>query len=371
MADTLSHLWRLVPLTALALSGCHHTSELERARAHPKFDLHLHIAHGQVSRAATMMEREGVVGGVNLSGGPAGEGLEQSLAETQYAPHVKLLVFANVDWNGLGTPGWTEREVARLELAAKEGAAGLKIFKTLGLGVRDSDGKLARVDDPRIAPIFEAAGRLHLPVAIHTGDPKAFFIPDSPQNERHEELSLHPNWSFARPGYPSWEELYAEFENVVRAHPQTTFIGLHFGNDPEEPFRVGQMLDRYPNLYVDVAARVGEIGRQDPKKLRALFIAHRDRIFFGTDWAVDDGHMVLGAGNGHPETLADLDTFFARTAEFFETDHARIAHPVPIQGHWTVDAIDLPDDVLQAVYTGNAMRLFHLASLPAEQPVPK
>jgi len=359
---------RLV-LLALCLTGCHH-SELDRARAHPKFDVHLHIDHDAFDRAAGLMEREGVVGGVELSGGAAGESLEQALDAASKLRGVKLLVFANIDWRGFGTPGWTEREVARLDRAKAEGASGLKVFKSLGLGIRDPEGKLVAVDDPRIAPVFEEAGKLGFPVAIHTGDPKAFFVPDSPQNERHAELSLHPNWSFARPGYPSWEQLFGEFVNVVKAHPHTTFIGVHFGNDPEEPFRVGQLLDANPNLYVDVAARIGEIGRQDPQRLRALFVAHKDRILFGTDWAIGTEGMTLGASNGHPETLEDLDRFFARTTEFFETDHRRIAHPVPIQGAWTIDAIDLPDEVRDAVYTGNAMRLFHLASLPAEQPVP-
>jgi predicted TIM-barrel fold metal-dependent hydrolase len=315
-----------------------------------------------VARAAELMRRENVVGGVDLSGGPSGEGLEEKLAEAGRVPDLQIRVFTNLDWSGFGAPGWTEREVARLERAKAAGAAGLKIFKSLGLTIPDpATGKLLRVDDARLAPIFEAAGRLGLPVAIHTGDPKAFFRPDGPDNERHAELALHPNWSFARPGYPSWEELFGEFEAVVAAHPHTTFIGVHFGNDPEEPFRVGQLLDRCPNLYVDVAARVGELGRQDPAKLRALFLAHRDRILFGTDWAISADAMTLGAGNGHPETLEDLDRFFARHAEFFETAHRHIAHPVPVQGAWTVDGIDLPDDALQALYVGNAERLLHLA----------
>ena len=360
---------RAIALTLL-LCGCHR-SDLSRARAHPKFDVHLHISHSEFAHAQLLMEREGVVGGVELSGGPAGEGLEEALDAAAHLDKVKLLVFANIDWRDFGTPGWTEREVARLDRAKAEGASGLKIFKSLGLGIRDPSGALVAVDDPRIAPIFEEAGKLGLPVAIHTGDPKAFFKPDSPINERHAELSLHPNWSFARPGYPTWEQLYGEFAVVVKSHPHTTFIGVHFGNDPEEPFRVGAMLDADPNLYIDVAARIGEIGRQDPKKLRELFIAHKDRILFGTDWAITPEGMTLGASNGHPETLADLDRFFALHARFFETADAHIPHPVPIQGNWTVDAIDLPSDVRDALYAGNAMRLFHLEKLPPEQPVPK
>lgn len=355
-------------LLLLLLAGCPKTP-LQRARAHPKFDVHLHLTPATTSRAAQLMQREGVVGGVNLSGGSPGHGLEQSLAAAAQEKEVALLVFCNLDFNGFGQPGWTEREVAQLRRAKALGARGLKIFKSLGLYLHDPSGARVAVDDARLAPIFEEAGRLGLPVAIHTGDPKAFFQPDSPQNERHEELSLHPNWSFARPGFPTWDALFAEYERLVGAHPHTTFIGVHFGNDPEEPFRVGAMLDRYPNLYVDTAARVGELGRQDPKKLRALFIQHQDRILFGTDWAVSPDGMTLGAGNGREETVSDLDTFFARHALFFETSGRHLPHPVPIQGRWTVDGLDLPTEVLDKLYAGNAARLFGL-QLPPERPVP-
>lgn len=360
---------RRAVLALLLLAGCH-KSDLERARAHAKFDAHLHFPAPLIGEGAQLMAREGVVGGVDLSGGSVGRGLEQTLAAANAQPGVKLLVFCNIDWEGFGQPGWTEREVENLRRAKAEGARGLKVFKSLGLYIHDPTGALVHVDDPRLAPIFDEAGKLGLPVAIHTGDPKAFFQPDSPQNERHEELSLHPNWSFARPGFPTWDALYAQFEDLVKSHPGTTFIGVHFGNDPEQPFRVGELMDRYPNLWIDTAARIGEIGRQDPQKLRALFLAHRDRILFGTDWALGGPEqMTLGASNGHVETLADLDRFFSLHACFFETAERHIPHPVPIQGRWTVDAIDLPDEVLKALYIGNAERLFGL-ELPPERPVP-
>ncbi len=204
-------------------------------------------------------------------------------------------------------------------------------------------------------------------MAIHVGDPKAFFDPVTPGNERYEELSLNPGWSFAdRSVYPTFEELHGEFEGLVARHPRTTFIGVHFGNDPEDPAHVAALLDRYPNLFIDTAARVGEIGRYPAEKLRAIFVEHRKRILFGTDIGVSGSHLTLGAPEPYPETPETTARFFNAHWRFFETREKGLAHPTPIQGRWTVDGLGLPRDVLEDLYHGNAERLF---GLPPVQPI--
>jgi predicted TIM-barrel fold metal-dependent hydrolase len=247
----------------------------------------------------------------------------------------------------------------------------VKIAKNLGLAVRYPDGRRVPVDDPVLDPVFAAMGRLHLPLAIHTGDPKAFFDPPGPKNERMDELASHPMWSFAdRSRFPTWEGIYGEFVNRVKRSSGTTIIGVHFGNAPEEPARVGKMLDDCPNLYVDTAARVPEIGRK-PDETRRAILAHPDRVLFGTDVQLGVGMMVLGAGEARGHTRVDVDHFFLSSWEFFETGHRGFAHPTPIQGRWTIDGIELPLDVLHKVYHENAERLLGLPPTPlvAEQGV--
>src|SRR5690606_34562809 len=183
------------------------------------------------------------------------------------------IVFANLDWRELAAgPGYGARLAAKLREAHRLGARGLKIPKALGLGVRDREGHLLAVDAPELDPVFEAAGELGMPVAIHTGDPVAFWQPPTPDNERHAELAVHPGWSFYGKDVPSWEELFAAFERRVARHPKTTFIGVHFGNAPEYPDRVRALLARHANLYIDTAARIPEIGRHDPAAMRDLFV---------------------------------------------------------------------------------------------------
>ena len=192
------------------------------------------------------------------------------------------------------------------------------------------------VDDPRLDPLFEEAGKLGFPVAIHVGDPRAFFEPMGAGNERAEELSLNPQWSFAdRARFPPWETLFGEFCRLVARHPRTTFVGVHFGNDPEQPERVGGLLDQLPNLMIDTAARVGEIGRLPAARLREIFIAHRDRILFGTDVAISAGGLTLGAPEPYLETAGTSAQFFEAHWRFFETSARGLAQPVPIQGRWS------------------------------------
>ena len=234
----------------------------------------------------------------------------------------------------------------------------MKIFKALGLSVRTADGALVPVDDPRLDPIFTAAGELNMVMAMHTADPVAFFEPVTPENERWEELKEAPRWSFHGGDYPSHAELLAQRDRRIARHPGTTFLLIHLANYPEDLDYVDSLLDMYPNVYVDTSARVPEFGRHPADRVRAFFVKHQDRILFGSDFIVSfDGKMQLGSVSETPPGLQDALTFYQRHWQYFETEEAGIAHPTPIQGRWTVDAIALPPEVLRKLYHDNAQTL--------------
>ena len=327
--------------------------------------MHMHIDPDVAVPARAFLEAQGIGGGVNLSGGTPGEGLEETHRRRGARPTATSSSSSTSTSVGIGKPGWAEREVAQLEKAKKMGARGVKIAKNLGLRVAFPDGRRVPVDDPVLDPLFDAMGRLHMPLAIHIGDPKAFFDPMGPNNERMEELASAPSWSFAdRSKFP---DLGGPLRRVRGAREalveERSIIGVHFGNAPEEPDRVQRMLDTYPNFYVDTAARVPEIGRK-PAEVRRVILSHPDHVLFGTDIQLGGGMLILGAGPARGHTRADVDHFFSSSWEFFETAHKGFAHPTPIQGNWTIDGIELPPDILEKIYHKNAERLLGLPSTP-------
>ncbi len=321
-------------------------------------DAHSHLSPRALPDILDIMNRNGIYRIVNLSGGFGEQFVARAEAFRQYTDRV--LLAHNPDWSALPEKNFGEYNANLLEEDVKQhGAVALKINKGLGLywGEPPDFKTFLPVDSPLMDPLWKKAGELGVPVYIHTGDPKAFWEPVTPENERYAELKEHPSWSFARQGFPKRETLLEQFENVVKKHKNTRFIGVHFGNDPEDIGNVERMLDTYPNLYVDIAARIPEIGRHDPDKLRALFIKHQDRILFGTDIGIFPQSLTLGSSDGKPKTKDDAEEFFNRHWRFLETDDRRIEHPTPIQGDWLIDAIDLPKEVLRKVYAENAIRL--------------
>ena len=337
----------------------------------PRIDVHVHVPPELAEQAVQIFRDEGGVRiALNASGGhPDGGGLEDSIAAMERT-HGALRPYCNLDFRRVEEDGFEHYALAALDTCRREGAVGLKIYKGLGLSVTLADGSLITVDDPRLDPVFEHAGELGLPILIHSGDPQAFFRPPGPGNERARELEAHPAWSFhgARPDgrpWPSWQEVFDQFERRVARHPRTTFVGAHFGNAPEEPDTVERMLDAYPNLVVETGARIPEIGRRPAARMRALFVRHAGRILFGTDFQIaSESRFVLGSAGRDPDPRSRIPIFYEAHWRYFETADRGFAHPSPIQGDWTIDGLELPRPVLEQLYWRNAARIFGLTLPP-------
>ena len=333
---------------------------------HKLIDLHFHVegTPEHLSRAVRVMDAAGIGVAVNLSGGTvthaAGEtsDFERTKQLTDEKFPGRFLEYMNLDYSDWNAPDFSQRAVAQVEEGARLGAAGFKEFKRLGLFLRDGSGALIKIDDPKLDPMWHRLGELGMPVSIHVADPKAFWGPYDASNERWAELKDHPRWWFGDPDkYPKREELLAALERVVVRHPETTFVCVHFANNAEDVDWVRAQLDAHPNMLADIAARVPEIGRHDPEKVRAVFVKEQDRILFATDFQVYD-RMTLGSGgSGPPPTESEAIYFFRTHYRFFETADRDFRHMTPIQGDWTISAIHLPSVALRKLYFENAERL--------------
>ena len=325
-------------------------------------DAHAHLMGYEVwADVERVLDQNNIDFIFNLSGGSPrrGQSLAMMLARDSGGRVANLMT---VDWEGIDEFAFGEVLAAELELlVTRYGYVGLKISKALGLFARDGYGQLIDVDDPRLFPLWEKAGELGVPVFIHTADPLAFWEPTTPENERFAELSVHPGWSFHGPQFPPREELLAERDHLVELFPETTFVGVHFGNNPEDPEYVARLLDQHPNFYIDLAARVPELGRHDPERIREIFIEHQDRILFATDIVIvkqrGETSYTLGSGGEEPDVFEEVQPFYATHDRWLTTHDHDFAHPTPIQGDWTIDAVGLPQAVLDRIYYLNAYEL--------------
>lgn len=268
-----------------------------------------------------------------------GDRLRQTLAAIAASPAMRdrVRVMVGIDFDGVGSAGWVERNVASLEAAAKAGAVGIgEVGKGFGLSIKKPDGTRLHIDDPLLDPIWEAAARLGLPVFIHTGDPAEFFQPLDYHNERWLELALFPNRRYPSDEYPSFEELIKERNNLFRRHPETTFVTAHLGWQANDLGALGRLLDEAPNVYTEIGAVLYDIGRQ-PRAARAFFVRYQDRILFGKD-AFEPSEYPY-----YWRVLETADEYF----DYYRDYHA----------FWKLYGIDLPDGVLRKLYYGNALRI--------------
>jgi predicted TIM-barrel fold metal-dependent hydrolase len=308
--------------------------------------------------ALAVMDRKGVKAVVNLTGG-FGSGLEQAMAAFDRAHPGRFHTCTEPMWGEWANPQFPQLQADAVERAARAGAKGLKVLKTLGLYLRErgQEGPLVKVDDRRFDPMWEACAAYRLPVYIHVSDPEAFFLPIDCTNERYDELGHHPDWSFHGKDFPSHRELMEARDRVLARHPKTLFVGLHVGHDAENLPFVSASLDRFPNLTVELGARIGELGRQ-PRASSRFFETYQDRIFFGTD------AVPPPEGESTPQQVFK-DELYEIYYRFLETEDEYFDYapaPVPPQGRWRIYGIGLPDGILRKVYHENAERLLGLSS---------
>jgi len=272
---------------------------------------------------------------VNLSG-RSGEDLQKAVQNVANNYPNRFIVFANIDFSGVGKEGWTEQTVKQLEEDCKNGARGLKIYKSLGLRHKDTEGNRIAVDDPRLDPIWAKCGELGIPVLIHTADPKSFWDPFDADNERWLELKTRPRRKRSATDPAPWQQLIDEQHRMFKKHPRTTFINAHMGWYANNLPKLSQLLDEMPNMNVGIGAIIAELGRQ-PRQAKAFFIKYQDRILFGKD-------------SWKPE---EFPTYF----RVLESDDEYFPYHKKYHAYWAMYGLDLPDEVLKKVYYKNALRI--------------
>jgi predicted TIM-barrel fold metal-dependent hydrolase len=334
---------------------------------HRTIDLHMHIdsSEARYKRALKIMDAAGLGIGINLSGGTVTPGkngepseFERNKALVEKVCPGRILLYMNLDYQGWDEPDFPQRAAEQVDKGFRLGAAGLKEYKRLGLYLKDASGHLLKIDDAKLDPVWKRCGELGMPISIHVGDPDAFWRPFDEHNERWKELKDHRPWWFGDSSkYPPRMELLDALDRVIGRHPGTTFVCVHFANNPEDIEWVDKALRRRPNMMADLAARIPELGRHDPKRMNKLFTKYQDRIFFATDFMVYDKLILGSSGDAERPTDRDAEIFYEKEWRWLETWDTNWEHMTPIQGDWTINSIGLPAPVLRKIYFDNARRL--------------
>ena len=311
---------------------------VQRARF-PVIDVHSHhwrISEDQWAQTVSEMDDLNLQVLVNLSGG-SGSNLAKKIETIRRSPAPERMVhFANLDFSRGVYSGFGEQAAQQLERDVVTGAVGLKFFKNFGIDVRNENGNRVSVDDPELDPVFEACARLDIPVLIHVGEPSEFYQPVDEFNERWLELTLLPDRRMPAFRVPSFDEMMAERDRLFTKHPNTRFILAHFGWHANNLDRLGELLDRLPNVYPETAAILYELGRQ-PRTAHKFFVEYQDRILFGKDSYRPKEFPFYW------RTLETADEYF----DYYRRYHA----------FWKLYGMDLPDDVLRKVYYVNALKV--------------
>ena len=307
----------------------------------PFIDVHSHLFGADTMSAAKVAQIVGEMDALNMKtivnlSGRSGDSLIAGVRNLKGRYPKRFITFANISVDGIDDPGYGVRTAAQLERDVKNGAQGLKIFKTLGMDVVDKSGKRVPTDDPRLDAVWRKAGELGIPVLIHTGDPAPFWQPHNNQNERWLELKEVPSRIRPPNKYPPFDTIMAEQHRLFAKYPKTKFINAHLGWYGNDLAKLGELLDRLPNMYTEIGAVLAELGRQ-PRNARAFLIKYQDRVMFGKDtYNPIEFHTYV-------RVLETDDEYF----DYYRRRHA----------FWKMYGLALPDDVLKKLYYKNALAL--------------
>lgn len=317
----------------------HHPSKAK----FPVVDVHMHPAARsprEVAEWVKAMDESGVETVVLMTGATGAE--FDRLADLYLKPFPdRFVLFCGMDTQDIEAPDYSQRAVAELDRCYRKGARGVGEITDKGRGFGQTSyadprpkprNKRLQVDDPRLDPFWEKCAELKIPINLHISDMPASWQPP----DKHNELgATYAEYNQYGVDIPSHDELVTRFLTVVGKHPRTTFIAVHFANIGNDLAQLGAAFDRYPNLNVDTSARDFEMGRV-PFSGPPFFAKYKDRILFGSDLSVD-----VGDYRNWWRLFETRDEFMKGTT------------------WWPIYGLGLPDEVLEAVYRGNAKRLLN------------
>lgn len=257
------------------------------------------------------------------------------------AGHGRAPWVATFDAAGWEQPGFAKRVIAQLEASFREGAVGVKIYKTIGMDLRAKDGSYAMPDNPAFAPILDAIAASGKTLYAHIAEPAGAWKAYDPSDPDSGYYRDNPLWSmYGKPGRPAKATIIAARDRMIAAHPKLRIVGCHLGSNEEDVDEIAKRLDKFPNYVVDTAARVTHLALQPREKVRAFMLKYQDRVLYATDDGAQPGDNITGRVDSWQ---ADI----VRHYKYFVT-----GEEVEFMGR-NIRGLDLPEPVVRKIFRGN------------------
>ncbi|MBV7536721.1 amidohydrolase [Duganella sp. sic0402] len=322
----------------------------------PKIDAHLHL-HGTNQDAWLALARKDNFRALTINVDypdfpPLAQQRKVASALAHQHPQQVAWV-ATFAADGFERPGWSDATLKDLDGALKDGAVGVKVWKNIGMSLRDQQGRLVMVDDARLSPLFNGLTQRGVMVLGHQGEPHNCWLPVEQMtvNNDREYFKNHPAYHmYLHPEMPSYEQQMAARDHLLAQHPKLRFTGVHLASLEYDVVRIGRFLDAHPGVKLDVAARIGQLqyqSQRDRERVRAFFIKYQDRLMYGSD-------LAQSAEQSDADFVTDMDTVWRRDWRYFVTADSFVVPELdkPVRG------LALPRKVVDKLYRNNAEKAF-------------
>jgi len=238
--------------------------------------------------------------------------------------------------------GFTAGAIRQLDRDFASGAIAVKLWKNVGMEIKNTDGKFVMPDDPKLQPIYEEISKHGKTLLTHVAEPDVAWGPPDPNDPSWSYYQENPQWFlYNKPGFPAKKTIIDARDHVLAANPKLRMVGVHLGSMEKDLDGIGQRFDRYPNFAIDMAARMEYLMMAPPEKVREFLVKYQDRVLYGTD-------MDVLATADTADSVKEWESVYARDWRFLATDDSFVSEGRRIQG------LKLPESVLQKIYRDNA-----------------
>jgi predicted TIM-barrel fold metal-dependent hydrolase len=280
-----------------------------------------------------------------------------AIALQQYRRHPDLYPFESTfDLLRRDEPTYVQEVIAHLDRTFAQGAIGVKIWKEIGIDIKDRNGRYILPDDPLFDPIYAHIAKRGKVLHAHLAEPIDAWLPLDPNSNHYHYYSTNPEWHlYGKPEYPSHAAIIAARDNIMRKHPSLVVLGAHLGSLEHDLEGIAERLEKYPNFHIEVSARTRNLTRHPSEKVRALFLKHPDRILYGIDAGWKPYRLPA------PPSEAQRQGYINRLRLQYRADYDYYAGSgETTYNNRRVEALNLPRSVLEKFYHRNAMRLYKL-----------